>query len=203
MLSENNIWPLQITRHEMLTAMVLNKRTCWVMIYIIGIGLCGQWQFLLAGQITQHSVGRPRTGCGAKSFYASLYRSSSCDVVDLEKSHFKVVYKTTFTHVYLSSDQAAPRVWNLNSSVSSVEPMVSYHVWLLICLYQYQYQSPKRRTTAKPCIPIFLSFACITCRTRHNVMQKHAWILCSVSLWTALIICIQFSLGLHEYQVFI
>lgn len=86
---------------------------------------------------------------GTKSLRASIHHRSSSDVVDSDKAHLKDVYKSAFLHVYHSADtflalpQAVPRVWNLNSAVSRVEPMVSFLVWPLICLYQYQYQSPR------------------------------------------------------------
>lgn len=173
----------------------------------LGLGFCGWWHFLFTGQtagvcqVTGQAVLRAHTSCDAKSFCASLYHCSSYDVVDLEKAHWKDVYKTAFSRAYYSGDislallQAVPRVWNLDSGESSVQPMVSCHVWPLICLYQYQYQSPRGELP----IPIFSSSSHLLSSTSLHLMQTHAWILCSISLWTAWILCIQSTLGLHKY----
>lgn len=164
-------WTGYTSEHTELIAVRGRPPLFWVkahgyaMIYMIGIGFCGRWHFLhalyTAGacQVTGQSDSRAQTSCDAKSFCASLYHSSSSDVVDLEKAQFKDVYKATFSHVYLSGDtflalfQDAPRVWNLNSSVSSVEPMVSYHAWLLICSISTSIDLPREGQLLIPVSP--------------------------------------------------
>lgn len=137
------------TRHKMSAS----KTTCGAVTYIIRIGLCEQWLFFhIAGQITPFSWKIPnRFRCWISRLLflplPVMWLIQKCPV-------FRLFFETTFMQTYLSGDQAAPGVWNLNSSVSSVEPIVRYYVWILICLYQYQSQSPKR-TTVKPYIPIF------------------------------------------------
>lgn len=177
---------------------------------MIGIGFCGRWHFLFACQtsgacqVTGQSVRRAQTSCVAKLHHITLLPLMwLIQKKNKKPGRSEDVYKITFSHVHLSGDtflaplQSAPRVWNLNSSSASEGELACTAIDLL---HQYQYKSIKRRgTTAYPHLPILQSFACVTCRPTLRLMQKHAWILCSISLGTAWIWCVQFSHGLHEY----
>lgn len=128
-----------------------------------------------------------QTSWDAKSFLLGL----SSHVVILDQAHLKDVYKSTFLHACYSG--ALPFFACFQGIVIHVEPVLE-----LLCVTIDLPVSISKRS--KVLIPISSSSNPIfTVRTKLHLMQKHAWILCSFFLWTAWTLCIQITLGLHEY----